>query len=431
MDPRLFPEAKYPITFRSAEAKALGDQLKLRHSVELVGMKHVGIFNFAQFFLSQPDIVKTYVSTKDEHIFIPVDLNDLVEKNIFAFWSLTFKRLVDIVSISVTLTKEDRDRISSMFLSSIQSRNIFLTLDNMRESLKIIIKNNIFPTIFFLRFDRMRDALNEEFLANLEGLRDATGQEIAYVFTSFRSLDSLAPGTFNRRSLNTFSNVSYFKPAGDFDMKVIFESLNMKYHANPDKKVFAKLLELCGGHVQYLQIALIILSEKKVKISEDNLLSILVEDERMELISVEMWESLTDNERSTLKRILDGSVVVDFSASYLSQVGMIIGDGEGKRIFSSIFEHFAKSLSKSTNGVSVDFTKKENLLYKLLVASVGDICEREKIIETVWPEYEEMGVSDWTIDQLIARLRVKLKAQKSKYVIKTVRTRGYRLVEER
>lgn len=178
MDPRLFPEAKYPITFRSAEAKALGDQLKLRHSVELVGMKHVGIFNFAQFFLSQPDIVKTYVSTKDEHIFIPVDLNDLVEKNIFAFWSLTFKRLVDIVSISVTLTKEDRDRISSMFLSSIQSRNIFLTLDNMRESLKIIIKNNIFPTIFFLRFDRMRDALNEEFLANLEGLRDATGQEI-------------------------------------------------------------------------------------------------------------------------------------------------------------------------------------------------------------------------------------------------------------
>lgn len=74
--------------------------------------------------------------------------------------------------------------------------------------------------------------------------------------------------------------------------------------------------------------------------------------------------------------------------------------------------------------------KKENLLYKLLLSNIGDICERENIIETVWPEYLDMAVSDWTIDQLIARLRTKLKMQKSPYAVKTVRTRGYRLVEE-
>ncbi|MBI2599147.1 helix-turn-helix domain-containing protein, partial [Candidatus Curtissbacteria bacterium] len=52
---------------------------------------------------------------------------------------------------------------------------------------------------------------------------------------------------------------------------------------------------------------------------------------------------------------------------------------------------------------------------------------REEIIEHVWPEVEELGVSDWTIDRLVARLRMKLKNQKSKYQIVTVKTRGYKL----
>lgn len=426
-----FSESQYPITFRQADAKALGEHLRLRHSVELVGMKHVGISNFLRFFLYQPQVVKTYISPTEEHIFIPVDLNDLVEKEIFAFWSLTFKRLVDIVDISITISGEDKEKVSSMFLSSIQSRNMFLTLDNLRESLKIIIKNNIFPTIFFLRFDRIKDAVPEEFLANLQGLRDATGQEIAYVFTSFRPLDSLSPGAFSRKSLSTFSHLMYFRPAGSADVRTVFDSLENKYHIKPSEDVYRKLLGLCAGHIQYLQIALIILSGAKGKLDAKNILSTLVSDERVGLISEEMWESLTEGERSVVKRVLEQeSMEEDESLKYLKETGLIVESGSGLKIFSPLFEYFIEKFSKNNNSQAVDFTKKENLLYNFLVSNLGDICEREKIIETVWPEYEEMGVSDWTIDQLVARLRTKLKAQKSPYVIKTVRTRGYRLVEE-
>lgn len=70
------------------------------------------------------------------------------------------------------------------------------------------------------------------------------------------------------------------------------------------------------------------------------------------------------------------------------------------------------------------------MLFNLLAENRGEVCEREQIIKTVWPEYEEVGVSDWTIDRLVARLRTKLKSQKNNYAIKTVRTRGYRLIEE-
>lgn len=58
----------------------------------------------------------------------------------------------------------------------------------------------------------------------------------------------------------------------------------------------------------------------------------------------------------------------------------------------------------------------------------NEICERERIIENVWPEVEALGVTDWAIDRLVARVRNKLKAQGSKFEIQTIKTRGYKLV---
>ena len=78
-------------------------------------------------------------------------------------------------------------------------------------------------------------------------------------------------------------------------------------------------------------------------------------------------------------------------------------------------------------GPVIHLTRKEHLLFTLLESHIGNICEREEIIETVWPEYKELGVSDWAIDRLVARVRVKLKQQGSPYEIVTVRTRGYKL----
>ena len=75
----------------------------------------------------------------------------------------------------------------------------------------------------------------------------------------------------------------------------------------------------------------------------------------------------------------------------------------------------------------VHLTRKEHLLFTLLETHLGDICERDEIIEVVWPEYKEFGVSDWAIDRLVARVRVKLREQNSPYEIVTVRTRGYKL----
>lgn len=76
----------------------------------------------------------------------------------------------------------------------------------------------------------------------------------------------------------------------------------------------------------------------------------------------------------------------------------------------------------------IEFTKKEYLLFQVLKEQQNQVCEREKIVEAVWPETESFGVSDWAIDRLVARVRGKLKRQESEYEIQTIKTRGYKLV---
>src|SRR5689334_4200388 len=90
-----FLESTYPISFRKDDAKSLGQHLKHRHCVELIGMKRVGISNFLRFFLTHQEIIPHYISQKESHLFISVDLNDLVEMKLFSFWILVFKRVVD------------------------------------------------------------------------------------------------------------------------------------------------------------------------------------------------------------------------------------------------------------------------------------------------------------------------------------------------
>lgn len=427
-------EASYPLEFREEDAKSLGEQLRFRHSVELVGMKHVGIGNFLSFFLNNVGVVDKYINHGEKHLFVTVDLNDLVEREIYPFWVLTFKRVVDCTE-NLEIDPVDKTDIAKLFSDSIQSQDLFLTIENLKKSLNLIVKNDILPTIFFLRLDRLKEVFNEEFFSNLESMVDSTGQKLAYVFTSYRSLAEIAQPFFEKKYPTLFPNKIYMKPANGKDTEIIFNTFKQKYDLTLGDGVLKKIFDLSTGHVQYLQLALLILKQKvgDSGVDASKLLTTIVTDERVNLLSEEIWESLTTEEQEVLKKIRGGKNVDDEEkkkVQYLWDTGIVTAKNSQVAIFNPLFEFYLKGNGgKKEQTEAAEFTKKENLLFNLLRESIGEICEREKIIKTVWPEYEEVGVSDWTIDRLVARLRNKLKQQNSNYTIKTVKTRGYRLVE--
>ena len=177
-------EENYPLTFRQDEAKELGKHLKNRHSVVLIGMKKVGISNFLRFFLNNKDIPGTYIKDYRRHLFIPIELNDLVECEIAPFWTLTLKRIVDAIE-KYPIEDKIKEQIAGLFLESIQLQDLFFTIDSVRLALLKIAEQGYLPTLFFIRFDRMKDSVTPEFFANLEGIK-STNQQLSFVFTSYQ-----------------------------------------------------------------------------------------------------------------------------------------------------------------------------------------------------------------------------------------------------
>jgi hypothetical protein len=67
-------------------------------------------------------------------------------------------------------------------------------------------------------------------------------------------------------------------------------------------------------------------------------------------------------------------------------------------------------------------------LLELLYDRAGRVCSRDEIVEAVWPEVLEGGVSDQAIDALVRRLRERVgEADSDHQYIVTVRGHGFRL----
>lgn len=426
-------ETNYPLTFRKEDSEKLGRHLKNRHSVVLIGMKKVGISNFLRFFLNNKDIPGTYIKDYRKHFFIPIDLNDLVELELTPFWTLTLKRIVDTVENS-SIDEKIKNKINNMFLESIQLQDLFFTIDSVRIALSIITEQGFVPTLFFLRFDRMKDAVTSDFFSNLDGIK-AANQQVAFVFTSYQPFKKLMPNVSPSTSWAVFFRNEYIKPAKREDVRVIFETYKKKFGLTLSDELTDYFFDIVDGYTQYLQLALIFLHENnnKLKTKEDICLG-LTTDERINFQSEELWESLDSPSQNVLYKILNKEIISSEEkkkSTYLWNTGVIKIVGIGTNIFSPLFEEYVrqKEADTASKDLNSEFSKKENILFNLLLGKKDQICEREQIIETVWPEEEDLGVSDWAIDKLVARVRNKLKLQKNNYEIQTIKTRGYKLIE--
>jgi hypothetical protein len=422
-------ETSYPITFRQADAATLGQHLLQHNSVSLIGMKRVGISNFLRFFINHPQTKPTYLKN-DQHLFIVVDLNNLVEINLYAFWMLTLKRIVDAIEVGA-FSAEIKKQTQATFIQSIQLGDFFFTLESVRKLIRLLVNQDKYVTIFFVRFDRLQEAVTTEFFANIQSLKE-NGDHLSYVFTSFRPLHEIVPTVFTRAALSGFSEEMFLQPAVT-EMKSILSTFQERYKLDLSPKVAQTVLQLSGGHVQYLHLMLIKLKNEKIDeavlASEVLLQNLFAQDEEIHFLSEELFSSLTPVEQDILTNAGHEPPTKQelTAARYLWDTGVCLPHSTS--LFNPLFCAYLQEV-KNRQRHSPDFTKKENLLFSLLQSNEGKLVERDTIIEAVWPDEVELGVSDWSIDRLVSRVRVKLKNQNSDYRILTVITRGYKLVKK-
>lgn len=424
-------EQTYPEQFRQDITRELTEHLNKRDSVVFIGMRRVGISNFLRFFLYHKKI-RTKFGSLQKNLLIAIDLNDLIERTISSFWILTLKRILDTVEAS-DFNHKLKKYIENLFLDGIQSKNTFLLVENIKKALNKILAEGVYPTIFFIRFDRISESASAEFLANLEGLKNSTNNKLSFVFTTSRGLNAVSPKVFSHTLLSLAESEIFLKPASETDSKIVCDAYLNRYNLQIPISMESELIKLTGGYLQYLQLALISLNEPEIDIKKiKDLSEFLNNDERIKLQSEELWEDLIPGEQQALLEVLDGNQLDEKKlrdAKYLIETGLIQKIKSGYKIFSPIFENFLKSKilkGEGSNG-KIELSKKEHLLFSFLKENLGEICEREAIIEAVWPEEEALGVSDWAIDRLVARLRKKVK-EEGEFEIVTIKTRGFKLV---
>lgn len=421
-------EATYPLTFRQAETEQLCQHLLEHNSVVLIGMKRIGISNFLRFFLHHPDLTTHYLG-KTPFLFVAIDINHLVEVDLGSFWLLVLKRLGEAIEAEPKLSAL-ASKANELLTESWEHQDQFYTLEAVRSLLQDVVKLEYYPVLFLIRFDRLQSQITAEFFANLQSLKDASNYYLSYVFTSHRSLWDLAPTIFKKADLSVFAKNMYIAPAVASDMEIILKSLMRRYNLALSPDAQQELLALVGGHVHYLHLSILKLKEVGTTLSGQALLTELVEDEAVALLSDEILEGLTQPEREAVFRVVNGTAEdwpEEKAEQYLYDTGLLRAGQP--RIFSHLLVASLGSIQEKQQ-YQLDLTKKELLLFKTLEKHPNEVVEREYIIESVWPEQVEIGVSDWALDRLVARLRSKLKSQLAPYKIVTVVTRGYKLIKK-
>lgn len=403
----------YPLGFRSTDAEQLGRFIRHRESVEMIGMKRVGINNFLRFFTSHPEVIGRYVSPHNHHFFITIDLYDLVEHDILSFWKLTLKRTYDAVLASI-LPDFIKDRVNVFFTRGMQEDDLFLLTEEVRSIMLLLTGEKVYPTLFFLRFDRIHELLTDSFMANLRGLVLATNHQLSYVVTTYRPLDELRPELFRDEKLvSNFFQKMYVRPGNGKDMLTILDLYEEKLQITIPPSVKKILVRSSGGHAQYLILSAILIQEGKS-------LEHFSTDERIVSLSEEIWNSLTKEEQHALQASGGEDAA---GISYLTDTG--IYDSKRGSMFNRWFRENLSVIEKPSQ--QREFTEKERILFHLLEQNINHLCERSLIVSHVWPECENIGVTDWAVDRLVARVRSKLKQNKSRLELVTIRTRGYLL----
>ncbi|KXK27281.1 MAG: transcriptional regulatory protein YedW [candidate division WS6 bacterium OLB20] len=415
------PEPNLDSHYRESDLARLGEHISRRQSVEVIGMKRVGIGSMLSHFLEHEELYSKYIRNHARQLFVQIDLNELIERELLAFWRLTLKRIVDAGERTGSDTLIDLLRRE--FRNAIQSDDLFLTVEAVRTSLRAIHQDDWLPTLFFLRFDRMDHLFTPDFQNNLAALNGVCDNELVFVLTGHRRLSHLSSETYTATDFLPFMKTQFIKPADVTSAGIVLDSLSARTGLALSPRTRSQIMQLSGGHIMYLRLLFILYTEHGGLTR-----SVYSNDERILLQSEELTRHLNRIETGILKKILEEETVSDeerSQGSYLWESGILT---QTDMIFSPLLAlHLPRLLESGSERSSKPFTRKENDLFNLLKDAMPEIVTRETVASQVWPEYRAFGVSDWTIDRLVSRVRKKLQDRNSPYIIETIRTRGFRL----
>ncbi len=310
--------------------------------------------------------------------------------------------------------------------------------------------------LLFDEFDEALAELDARVLVRLRALKDRYWSRLCYVTATDRPLAELRDDRRVGEFCELFApHTVFLLPLARGDACLLAQQRLAHSSAPATANDVEFVLDCAGGHPALLQATCRAVDKAKQvtgwRATEGNyerLREQLSGDPQIRLECAKLWTDLSAPEQEALLQLVAGQDTIA-NLNILVEKGLVFVSGATRRVFSDLFAGFVSRQNlvrhRAQSGVRVDvesgeawvdgklvptLTESEYKLLLLLYGNLDKICDKYRIVESVWGEAYLDEVDDARIEKLVSRLRQKIEPSpdEPKYLL-TVRGRGYKLAQ--
>lgn len=446
-------EIIYPVTKETMHeyAKSIFEPILKGECVTAVWVPMAGRRKLNKFIIENIQEFEKELPNYDKYILSYVEPLDLTEESLAGYLRIIGESFIE----TCRKNPHTKDNIPESFevLFSSQTSSYSQLLDALR-NLLLEVTNSGLEVVFFLgEFDELSFG-TRIFYKNLKSLWTRLFPRLHYVFLVTKVVDIQDYySIWDELSEPILQNVLYIPlPIGkDFDY--LLKRFSTEFETHVSDEDIAVIEETCGGHPYSMKAAIRLLRDHDF-VSPIQFEETLLENYELQSVASGVYERRSPEEQEVLLKIIQEKDLDESEkkvSKFLVQLGLI-ADRNGKyRLFSHLFLHtiekrmkeydqaqFPKSLTfdpktgavlYSGKTVEEQFTRQEYSILSLFLKNPDKLLSRDDIGAVLWGESSYEKYSDWAIDQLMSKLRKKLKQIGSNIDIVTLRGRGYKFVQ--
>jgi DNA-binding winged helix-turn-helix (wHTH) protein len=445
----------YPVTPATLHkyAEDIFAPIKRGECVTTVWVPMSGRRMWNKFIIENIHLFEKELPHFDKYLLVYIEPLDLTEESLVGYIRLMAKSFIDVASQNKNVKKDVIKKYSKIFGS--ENATYSLLLDNLKRLLRETTDSGLEAVFFVGEFDELRFA-STVFYNNLKSLWSGLYPRLHYIFL-LRERVTRQENVSKWGELNEaiMQNILYIPLCSKKNREYIIDRLSKQYNVNVSEAQRKTILNLCGGHPYMIKVALRFLAHHSVEETSDfkvgkllseyyelqsvarGILDVRSEREKKVLLSIATEKGVISDLREILTFLKNLELIKETKEKGYQVFGQLFKDAilnfSGKRSGEEITGNL--QINKETgavliNGKTVEeaFTRQEYSVLSSFLKNDNKLFSRDEIGEVLWGKESYEKYSDWAIDQLMSKLRKKLKKFDSISHLTTVRGRGYKLV---
>lgn len=441
-------------------AKSVFNPVKRGESVTCIWVPMAGRRLINKYVIANPSLFADTIDTPSSYLLVYLEPLELTEESLAGYIRLMGKSILEACQKSSQV--KDLEKVCSkeiLELFSDESVTYTELLGRVKSLIRKIVDHEVEIVLFLGKFDELPFA-NGLFYSNLRSIWGSFQPFLHYVFLVREDIaDFRKVKVFGELVDVVLQNLVYVPLLGDEDMDYLIkrEEKRLKEKFSLDEKKILK--EICGSHPSFLKLGCTILSQTadRPRNTKNQLAKKLLQHYQLRLAARGVWEMRSSEEKRILEQIASRKVkVLPKEVLVLEKLGLVKkNQSGGYEVFSQVFKNAILGEDETTvvrkgipriisldpnNGaillgdqtVEEEFTRQEYEVLVFLLKNVNKLKTRDEIGNVLWGDESYDKYSDWAIDQLMSKLRKKLKKLGfDKSTLTTIRGRGYKLLQVR